>query len=87
MRNPIPTNRLFFKHKTMELLYKDQDYHDRRLPENLRRRYAKTCQLLEATPNIQTLRAIRGLKFEPYEDHYNIRVNKQRRIEFDYNDG
>ena len=34
-------NKLLFRHKEMELLYRDQNYHDRRLPENLRRSYAK----------------------------------------------
>ena len=34
-------NKLIFRHKEMELLYRDQNYHDRRLPENLRRSYAK----------------------------------------------
>ena len=68
-------NKLIFKHKEMELLYRDQDFHDRRLPPNLRRSYAKKCQILEATPSIKTLVSMKGLNFEPYEDHYSIRVN------------
>lgn len=77
-------NKLIFKHKEMELLYRDQDFHDRRLPENLRRSYAKKCQILEDTPSIKNLSALTGLNFEPYEWHYSIRVNKWWRIEFDY---
>ena len=68
----------------MELLYKDQNYHDRRLPENLRRSYAKWCLTWENTPSIKNLIAITWLKFEHYQDHYSIRINQQRRIEFDY---
>lgn len=78
-------NKLIFKHKEMELLYRDQGFHDRRLPPNLRRSYAKKCQILEATPSIKTLVSMKGLNFEPYEDHYSIRVNAWWRIEFDYN--
>lgn len=68
----------------MEMLYRDQDYHDRRLPENLRRNYVKCCLTLETTPSIKNLTALTWLNFEHYEDHYSIRVNQQRRIEFDY---
>ena len=77
-------NNLIFKHKEMELLYRDQDFHDRRLPANLRRSYAKKCQILEDTPSIKNLVAQKWLNFEPYEDHYSIRVNDWWRIEFDY---
>nr|DAK48318.1 MAG TPA: hypothetical protein [Caudoviricetes sp.]DAN25681.1 MAG TPA: hypothetical protein [Bacteriophage sp.] len=48
-------NNLIFKHKEMEMLYRDQDFHDRRLPANLRRSYAKKCQILEDTPSIKNL--------------------------------
>lgn len=68
----------------MELLYRDQDYHDRRLPENLRRSYAKWCLALETTPTIKNLSNIRWFNFEHYGDHYSIRINQQWRIEFDY---
>lgn len=57
------------------MLYRDQDFHDRRLPANLRRSYAKKCQILEATPSIKNLVVQRRLNFEPYKDHYSIRVN------------
>lgn len=77
-------NILIFKHEEMEKLYRDQDFFDSRLPQNLRRSYAKKCQILEDTPSIKNLAALNGLNFEPYEDHYSIRVNKGRRIEFDY---
>lgn len=77
-------NKLIWKVKAMEMLYRDQDYHDRRLPENLRRSYAKKCQILEDTPSIKNLVAQKWLNFEPYEEHYSIRVNDWWRIEFDY---
>lgn len=77
-------NILIFKHEEMEKLYRDQDFFDARLPQNLRRSYAKKCQILEDTPSVKNLVALNGLNFEPYEDHYSIRVNKGWRIEFDY---
>ena len=48
-------NKLIWKVKAMEMLYRDQDYHDRRLPQTLRRSYAKKCQILEDTPSIKNL--------------------------------
>ena len=68
----------------MEMLYRDQDFHDKRLPENLRRSYAKWCLVLESTPSIKNLANIRWFNFEHYEDHYSIRINQQWRIEFDF---
>lgn len=56
------------------------------MPENLRRSYAKICRLLENTPSIKSLQAIRGLNSEPYKDRYSVRINKGRRLEFDYDD-
>jgi plasmid maintenance system killer protein len=76
--------KLKFKHESMELLYRDKDYQDRRLPNELRRAYIKKCFILETLENIQDLKNYRGLNFEHYKDHYSIRVNNQRRIEFDY---
>lgn len=33
--------------------------------------------------SIQDLRELKGLHYEKYEDHYSIRINDQRRIEFE----
>lgn len=75
---------LNFKHEAMEKLYRDENYHDRRLPANLRKSYVKKCFILETLATIQDLNQYRGLNFEKYEEHYSIRVNQQWRIEFDY---
>ncbi len=75
---------LNFKHEEMEKLYRDATYHDRRLPTNLRRSYVKKCFILETLATIQDLNQYKGLNFEKYKEHYSIRINKQWRIEFDY---
>ena len=75
---------LNFKHKEMEKLYRDENYHDRRLPPNLRKSYVKKCFILETLATIQDLNKYKGLNFELYEEHYSIRINQQWRIEFDY---
>lgn len=77
-------NILHWKDPALEKLYREISYHDRRLPNNLRRSYFKACYYLEHTPSIKSLASIRGLNFERYQDHYSIRINKGWRIEFDY---
>lgn len=75
---------LNFKYEEMEKLYRDATYHDRRLPTNLRRSCVKKCFILETLATIQDLNQYKGLNFEKYKEHYSIRINKQWRIEFDY---
>lgn len=75
---------LRFKHQAMEKLYRDNSYHDPRLPNELRRSYIKKCFILETLNTISDLKHYTGLKFEHYQNYYSIRINKQRRITFDY---
>ncbi len=39
--------------------------------------------LLENTSNFNKLYTMTGLHYEKYKDHHSIRINQQRRIEFD----
>lgn len=75
---------LHFKHEAMERLYRENEYHDSRLPNELRRGDIKKCFILETLNKISDLKNYTRLKFEHYKDHYSIRINKQWRIEFDY---
>ncbi len=74
---------LRFKYKEMEKLYREAGYHHRKMPHNIHRRYTKTCQKLESATMPSDLYATKALNFEKYNDHYSVRITKQRRIEFD----
>jgi Plasmid maintenance system killer protein len=75
--------KLLFKHKALELLYRDQDYHHKKMPSNIQRGYVKKCRILEYMESVQDLRKMKGLHYEKYEDHHSIKINEQRRIEFE----
>ncbi len=74
---------LTFKHKELEKLYREKGYTHRKMPHDIQSRYIKTCLRLEIADIPKDLYKIPSLNFEKYEDHYSVRITKQRRIEFD----
>ena len=79
----IVVMKLKFKHKELELLYRDREYRNPKMPYEIQKWYAMKCDFLESSESIQDLYKRTSLHFEKYKDHHSIRITKQRRIEFE----
>lgn len=75
--------KLEFRHTELELLYRDRNFFDRRLPENIRKSYVYKCFILEHSETPQDLYKIKSLHYEKYWKHHSVRLNQQRRLVFD----
>ena len=72
--------KLEFRHKELELLYRDRNYHHRKMPQDIQRSYALKCDFLECAEEIKDIYMKTSLHFEKYKDRFSIRINQQQRI-------